>query len=146
MLELAENIENLEKQLTNWEEEPVKLVDYEKEEKNIYMCLDTLGQDRIFTEEEINYIKKIGVNIRESMEKLEQSLLEKDRDIRIKFLDNEVKLKTDEKYSDEKFEETTTNYIAQYFQSEEYKSKNITVSTTAQWQMFRQKNHRQTQY
>ena len=126
MQELVENIENLEKQLTNWEEEPVKLVDYEKEEKNIYMCLDTLGQDRIFTEEEINYIKKIGVNIRESMEKLEQSLLEKDRDIRIKFLDNEVKLKTDEKYSDEKFEETTTNYIAQYFQSEEYKSKNIT--------------------
>ena len=123
--DLAENIENLEKQLTEWEEEPVKLMEYEKEEKNIYMCLDTLGQDRIFSVEEINYIKKIGVNIRESMEILEQNLLEKDRDIRIKFLDDETKLKTNEIYSDEKFEEFTSDHIAQYFSSEEFKSKNI---------------------
>ena len=124
--ELAENIENLEKQLTNWEEEPVKLVEYKKEEKNIYMCLDTLGQDRIFSEEEINYIKKIGINIRQSLENLEKNLLEKDRDIRIKFLDDEIRLKTDDKYSDEKFEESTTNYLAEYFSSEEFKAKNIT--------------------
>ena len=91
--ELQENIENFEKQLTEWEEEPVKLQDYDKEEKNIYMCLDTLGQDRIFSEEEIKYIKKVGANIRQSLEKLEQNLLEKDRDIRIKFLDSEAKIK-----------------------------------------------------
>ena len=72
--------------MTEWEEEPVKLQEYDKEEKNIYMCLDTLGQDRIFSEEEIKYIKKVGANIRESLEKLEQNLLEKDRDIRIKFI------------------------------------------------------------
>ena len=124
--DLVESIENLEKQLTEWQEEPVKLQEYEKEEKNIYMCLDTLGQDKIFSEEEINYIKKVGINIRESLEKLEQNLLEKDRDIRIKFLDNETNLKKDEKYSDEKFEESTSNYIAQYFSSEEFKLKNIT--------------------
>ena len=124
--DLVESIENLEKQLTEWQEEPVKLQEYEKEEKNIYMCLDTLGQDRIFSEEEINYIKKVGINIRESLEKLEQNLLEKDRDIRIIFLDNETNLKKDEKYSDEKFEESTSNYIAQYFSSEEFKLKNIT--------------------
>ena len=124
--DLVESIENLEKQLTEWQEEPVKLQEYEKEEKNIYMCLDTLGQDRIFSEEEINYIKKVGINIRESLEKLEQNLLEKDRDIRIKFLDNETNLKKDEKYSDEKFEESTSNYIAQYFSSEKFKLKNIT--------------------
>ena len=124
--DLVESIENLEKQLTEWQEEPVKLQEYEKEEKNIYMCLDTLGQDRIFSEEEINYIKKVGINIRESLEKLEQNLLEKDRDIRIKFLDNETNLKKYEKYSDEKFEESTSNYIAQYFSSEEFKLKNIT--------------------
>ena len=124
--DLVESIENLEKQLTEWQEEPVKLQEYEKEEKNIYMCLDTLGQDRIFSEEEINYIKKVGINIRESLEKLEQNLLEKDRDIRIKFSDNETNLKKDEKYSDEKFEESTSNYIAQYFSSEEFKLKNIT--------------------
>ena len=125
-IENAESIEALEKQLTEWTEEPVKLQDYDKEEKNIYMCLDTLGQDRIFSEEEIKYIKIVGANIRDSLTKLEQSLLEKDRDIRIKFLDNEAKLKTEEKYSDEKFEENTNNYISQFYSSEEYKSKGIT--------------------
>jgi hypothetical protein len=124
--ELAENIENLEKQLTPWEEEPVKLQEYDKEEKNIYLCLDTLGQDRVFSEEEIKYIKKIGANIKESLEQLEKSLLEKDRDIRIKFLDKETQIKTEEKYSDEKFEECMNTYINQFYSSEEYKSKGIT--------------------
>ena len=124
----GESIEALEKQLaeSEWTEEPVKLQDYDKEEKNIYMCLDTLGQDRIFSEEEIKYIKIVGVNIRNSLEKLEQSLLEKDRDIRIKFLDDETKLKTEEKYSDEKFEENVNNFINQFYSSEEFKSKGIT--------------------
>ena len=125
-MEHGESIEALEKQLTEWSEEPVKLQDYDKEEKNIYMCLDTLGQDRIFNDEEIKYIKIVGANIRDSVERLEQSLLEKDRDIRIKFLDNEAKLKTEEKYSDEKFEECVNNYISQFYASEEYKSKGIT--------------------
>ena len=128
--ELAENIENLEKQLTPWEEEEVKLKEYDKEEKNIYMCLDTLGQDRIFSEDEIKYIKKIGVTIRESIELLEKSLLEKDRDIRIKFLDAETQLKTEEKYSDEKFEENVNNNINQFYASDEYKSKGITDENT----------------
>ena len=129
-MEHGESIEALEKQLTEWSEEPVKLQDYDKEEKNIYMCLDTLGQDRIFNDEEIKYIKIVGANIRDSLERLEQSLLEKDRDIRIKFLDNEAKLKTEEKYSDEKFEECVNNYISQFYASEEYKSKGITDEDT----------------
>ena len=124
--ELAENIENLEKQLTPWEEEEVKLQDYDKEDKNIYICLDTLGQDRVFTEEEIKYIKKVGANIKQSLEQLEQNLLEKDRDIRIKFLDEEAKIKTEEKYSDEKYEECINTRISQYYASDEYKSKGIT--------------------
>ena len=124
--ELAENIENLEKQLTPWEEEEVKLQDYDKEDKNIYICLDTLGQDRVFTEEEIKYIKKVGANIKQSLEQLEQNLLEKDRDIRIKFLDDETKIKTEEKYSDEKYEECINTRISQYYASDEYKSKGIT--------------------
>ena len=124
--ELAENIENLEKQLTPWEEEEVKLQDYDKEDKNIYICLDTLGQDRVFTEEEIKYIKKVGANIKQSLEQLEQNLLEKDRDIRIKFLDDEAKIKTEEKYSDEKYEECINTRISQYYTSDEYKSKGIT--------------------
>ena len=129
-MEHGESIEALEKQLTEWSEEPVKLQDYDKEEKNIYMCLDTLGQDRIFNDDEIKYIKIVGANIRDSLEKLEQSLLEKDRDIRIKFLDSETKLKTEEKYSDEKFEECVNNYISQFYSSEEYKSKGITDEDT----------------
>ena len=124
--ELKENIENLEKQLTQWEEEPVKLQDYDKEDKNIYMCLDTLGQDRVFTEEEIKYIKKVGANIRQSLEQLEKNLLEKDRDIRIKFLEDEKTLKEQEKYSDDNFEENVTNHVNQFYTSEEYKSKGIT--------------------
>ena len=128
--ELAENIENLEKQLTPWEEEPVKLQDYDKEDKNIYICLDTLGQDRIFSEEEIKYIKKVGANIKQSLEQLEQNLLEKDRDIRIKFLDQEAKIKTEEKYSDEKFEECINTRILQYYASDEYKSKGVTDEIT----------------
>ena len=128
--ELAENIENLEKQLIPWEEEPVKLQDYDKEDKNIYICLDTLGQDRIFSEEEIKYIKKVGANIKQSLEQLEQNLLEKDRDIRIKFLDQEAKIKTEEKYSDEKFEECINTRILQYYASDEYKSKGITDEIT----------------
>ena len=125
-IEHGESIEALEKQLTEWSEEPVKLQDYDKEEKNIYMCLDTLGQDRVFSEDEIKYIKIVGANIRDSLEKLEQSLLEKDRDIRIKFLNDETKLKTEEKYSDEKFDEFASNYVSQFYSSEEYKSKGIT--------------------
>ena len=126
----GESIEALEKQLTEWNEEPVKLQDYDKEEKNIYMCLDTLGQDRVFSEEEIRYIKIVGANIRNSLEKLEQSLLEKDRDIRIKFLNNEAKLKAEEKYSDEKYEDNINNYISQFYSSEEYKSKGISDEDT----------------
>ena len=128
--ELAENIENLEKQLIPWEEEPVKLQDYDKEDRNIYICLDTLGQDRIFSEEEIKYIKKVGANIKQSLEQLEQNLLEKDRDIRIKFLDQEAKIKTEEKYSDEKFEECINTRILQYYASDEYKSKGVTDEIT----------------
>ena len=127
--ELAENIENLEKQLIPWEEEEVKLQGYDKEDKNIYLCLDTLGQDRIFTEEEIKYIKKVGANIKQSLENIEQNLLEKDRDIRIKFLDDEARIKAEEKYSDEKFDECVNTRISQYYASEEYKSKGITDDT-----------------
>ena len=119
-------IENLEKQLTEWTEEPVKLADYDKDETKIYLCLDTLGQDRVFSEKEIKFIKKIGATIRDSMEKLEQSLLEKDRDIRIKFMELETKIKAQEKYSDEKSEDLINQTLNQFYASEEYKSKGIT--------------------
>ena len=130
ILEYTEEIEALEKQLTEWTEEEVKLEDYEKGENHIYMCLDTLGQDRVFSEKEIEYIKLIGKNIKNSIEKLEQSLLEKDRDLRIKFLEKELKLKEEERYCDEKFEDDMNNHMNQYFNSEEFKSKGIADEKT----------------
>jgi hypothetical protein len=125
-IEQENPIEALEKQLTEWTEEEVKLVEYDKEETKIFLCLDTLGQDRVFSKDEILFIKKIGNTIKNSMEKLEQNLLEKDRDIRIKFLELESKIKAQEKFSDEKGEELINVTINQYYASEEYKSKGIT--------------------
>ena len=119
-------IEALEKQLTEWTEEPVKLADYDKDETKIYLCLDTLGQDRVFSPDEINFIKKTGLTIKDSLEKLEQSLLEKDRDIRIKFMELEAKIKSQDKYSDEKSEDLINVMLNQFYASEEYKSKGIT--------------------
>ena len=125
-MEQENPIEALQKQLTEWTEEEVKLADYDKDETKIYLCLDTLGQDRVFTKEEMAFIQKIGNTIKNSMEKLEQNLLEKDRDIRIKFLELEAKIKSQEKYSDEKGEDLINASINQYYSSEEYKSKGIT--------------------
>ena len=125
-IEQENPIEALQKQLTEWTEEEVKLADYDKDETKIYLCLDTLGQDRVFTKEEMAFIQKIGNTIKNSMEKLEQNLLEKDRDIRIKFLELETKIKSQEKYSDEKGEDLINASINQYYSSEEYKSKGIT--------------------
>ena len=119
-------IEALEKQLTQWTEKEVKLADYDKDETKIFLCLDTLGQDRIFSKEEMTFIKKIGNTIKNSMEKLEQNLLEKDRDIRIKFLELEAKIKSQDKYSDEKGEDLINASLNQFYSSEEYKSKGIT--------------------
>ena len=119
-------IEALEKQLTEWTEEEVKLAEYDKEETKIILCLDTLGQDRIFSKEQMRFIKKIGNTIKNSMEKLEQNLLEKDRDIRIKFLELESKIKSQDKYSDEKSEDLLNACLNQFYSSEEYKSKGIT--------------------
>ena len=53
------------------------------DKKLVLLCLDTLGQDRIFKDEEIDFVKIVGKTIRASMKKLKKKLLEKDRDIRI---------------------------------------------------------------
>ena len=124
-IEAETNIENLEKMITEWTEEPVKLADYSKEEKKLFLCLDTMGQDRLFNDKEMEYIKKVAGCIRDSLENLEQKLLEKDRDIRIKFDDEEKKIKESEKFLDENYETQIQQYIDGYYASEEFKSKNI---------------------
>ena len=58
-----EIISNLEKELVEWTEEPVKLEEFKKESQKIILCLDTLGQDRKFSEDEKNYIDKVANTI-----------------------------------------------------------------------------------
>ena len=117
--------------LSEWTEEPVKLAPFTKDEKKLILCLDTIGQDRVFSEKEMEFIKKIASTIRSSIEDLEEKLLKKDRDIRIKFDDQETKLKEDEKFLDENYENFIQKYIENYYASEEYKSKNISAEDEA---------------
>ncbi|MGL4948147.1 MAG: NDKH5 family protein, partial [Mycoplasma sp.] len=112
--------------LTDWKEEPVKMKEYVTEEKRLILALDTLGQDRTFTKEEYDYIQLTAKTIKISIEELEKRKLEKDRDIRIQFNEDETSIKTDEKFSDDKFEANAQAAIHSYFISEEFKSKNIT--------------------
>ena len=67
------------------EEEKEKLVkpilaDFEKESKTLIISMDTLGQDRSFSESEKTFNKEISKLIRDSMEALEKQKLENDRD------------------------------------------------------------------
>ncbi len=55
------------------------------------------------------------------MEKLKKKLLEKD--IRIKFIDDENKIKESEKFNEDNFEVLIQKSINEYYSSEEYKSK-----------------------
>ena len=57
------------------------------------------------------------------MKKLKKKLLEKD--IRIKFIDDENKIKESEKFKEENFEVLIQKSINEYYSSKEYKSKNI---------------------
>ena len=122
----TQDIQTLQNMLTDWTEEPVKLADYVKEDKKIILALDTLGQDRIFTQQEIDYIKIVAKTIQTSLQAHEQKLLEKDRDIRMKFDEEETDLKNQEDFTDEKFELMAQNAINDYFNSDEFKEKNIT--------------------
>lgn len=120
------DIQNLQNMIVEWKEEPVKLGEYTKEDKKLILALDTLGQDRIFTEAEIKYIQEIATTIRDFIQLLEQKLLEKDRNIRIDFEKKEVEIKAMDIFSEEKKETLLANVVTDYFASEEFKEKNIT--------------------
>lgn len=110
----------LENEIEEWKEEPVKLADYDKEDKKLILCLDTLGQDRTFTEDEFKYIITVCKSIKTSLETYEQRLLEKDRDSKIKFDENETKLKLSD-LDEDKFYENADNAITAYYESDEFK-------------------------
>lgn len=68
------------------EEEKIELTPFNKTEKKLVMSLDTLGQDRVFNESEINYIFVIVKTIIKAWEDLEERLLLRDRDLRIQMM------------------------------------------------------------
>lgn len=93
-------------------EEEVELKDYEKEEKICILALDTIGQDREFSEEEKEYIILIGNTLKESLYEQERGLLLKERDLIIR-----IKQKEEEylqEYTENKVKEEEEKYYKDY--------------------------------
>ena len=103
---------------------PVTLKEFNKEEKIYVLSIDTLGQDRMFNEEEMKYIYDTAKLIRDSMANLEVKLLEKDRDLRIDYLNIERPLKDD--YDIDRIQNDQDNAVKDYAASDEFLNKNIT--------------------
>ena len=110
------------------EDEKEKLVkpilqDFEKESKTLILSMDTLGQDRTFSESEKNFAQEISKLIRDSLEALEKKKLESDRDLRIDFLKLEKPL-VDE-WTTDKIELEEENAMKDYTNSDEFLNKEI---------------------
>ena len=110
------------------EEEKEKLVkpvleDFEKESKTLIISMDTLGQDRTFSDSEKVFAQEISKLIRDSIETLEKQKLENDRDLRIEFLKLEKPLV--EEWTTDKFEVEEENAVKEYTNSDEFLNKEI---------------------
>ena len=99
------------------------LQDFEKEPKTLIISMDTLGQDRTFSESEKAFAQEISKLIRDSLEDLEKKKLENDRDLRIEFLKLEKSL-VDE-WSADKIDVEEENAIKEYTNSDEFLNKEI---------------------
>ena len=100
------------------------LKDFEKEEKTLIIAMDTLGQDRTFSEEQKKFSLEIATLLKNSFELLEKNLIEKDRDLRIEYLKQENVLK--EEWNADKIESEQENAVREYESSEDYLNKNVT--------------------
>jgi hypothetical protein len=105
-------------------EEKVELQDYKKTEKKILLCLDTLGQDRPFTDEQKKFIFETVKTIKSSWEQLEERLLLKDRDLRIDIEMVDFALK--DQFPPEKLELEEEKFVKEYFNSEKFIENPIT--------------------
>ena len=110
------------------EEEGEKLIkpileDFEKEGKTLIISMDTLGQDRTFSESEKEFANEIAKLIRDSIQLREKTLLEKDRDLRNDYMKIEKPLVED--WTPEKIEAEADNGMKDYLSSEEFTNKNI---------------------
>ena len=99
------------------------LEDFEKEQKTLIISMDTLGQDRTFSESEKSFAQEISKLIRDSIEALEKQKLENDRDLRIEFLKSEKPL-VDE-WTVDKIEVEEENAVKEYTNSDEFLNKEI---------------------
>lgn len=105
-------------------EEKVELQEYKKTEKKMLICLDTLGQDRSFSDEQKKFIFECVKTIKSSWEKLEDNLLLKDRDLRIDIEMVDFALK--DQFSIEKLEQEEEKFVKEYFNSEKFVENPIT--------------------
>ena len=110
------------------EDEKEKLVkpvlqDFDKESKTLILSMDTLGQDRTFSESEKNFAQEISKLIRDSLEALEKRKLESDRDLRIDFLKLEKPIV--EEWTSDKIEIEEENAMKEYTNSDEFLNKEI---------------------
>ena len=111
------------------DEEKEKLIkpvleDFEKEPKTLIISMDTLGQDRTFSESEKSFAQEISKLIRDSIESLEKQKLENDRDMRIDFLKLEKPLV--EEWTVDKIEVEEENAVKDYTNSDDFLNKEIT--------------------
>ncbi len=75
------------------EEEKIELKDFIRAEKRYVLCLDTLGQDRIFDEEEQKFILRVAKTIVEITESVEKDILLKNRDLRLEIIQKDLRYK-----------------------------------------------------
>lgn len=109
---------NSEQVEQNFPEENITLNEFEKTEKKYILSLDTMGQDRLFTEEEKKYIFEVIKTIKESWELLEKNLLLKDRDLKIQVIQKETNYR--DPSTAERLEADEEKFIKDYFQSERF--------------------------
>jgi hypothetical protein len=93
--------------------ENIIIGEFEKIEKKYILSLDTIGQDRIFSDEERKFIFEVQRSIKENWELLEKNLLFKDRDRKLEIDIKENPYK--EGFYQEKFDHEEEKFIKEYF-------------------------------
>lgn len=82
--EIDQKLEEFRIEWEALENEKPSLLEHTYFLKKVVLCLDTIGQDRMFSAEQLNYAKQVALKIIHSWENLESKQLIKDRDIRIR--------------------------------------------------------------
>ena len=100
------------------EEEKVELQHYKRLHRKLILGIDTLGQDRVLTEEEKNFLFLTVSVLKNSWRHLEYNLLIKDRDLKIKM--DEVDRVLKETFPVEKLENDEAQFIKEYFNQEKF--------------------------